>query len=345
MYMKTTYMAATWRENNKITLENKSLRELGDGEILIKVKAAGICGTDLHLIEGKYPGCKAPLVPGHEFAGDVAKIGANVDNALIGKRVGCDSYIGCGKCEFCLRSERHLCKCGTCEIGVNVDGGWAEYVIVPKENIYILPETVTYEEAGAGCILNCPLAAIEKVGVGIGDFVVIIGDGPSSLIMVQLARLKGAIEIMVIGHRDKRLALAKELGADRTVNTRDCDIFEVMKGLQGKPNVIIDAVGKAETLNWALEFSGTGTRIHFFGLPGGPLDGIDMKHFLFKELMLTSSTGNPAYWQTSMKYLSSGLLKVKPIISHKFRLQDINGALDYIHKNSKDIVKAILVFE
>jgi L-gulonate 5-dehydrogenase len=334
-----------WHGNKKITLENKVVRCLDKDEVLIKVRAAGICGTDLHLIDGKYPGCKAPLVPGHEFAGDVVEIGENIDQELLGERVGCDSYIGCGKCEFCLRGERHLCKQGTCEIGVNVDGGWAGYVIVPQENIYLLPDTVTYEEAGAGCILNCPLAAIEKIGVGAGHFIVIIGDGPSSLIMVQLARLKGASEIMVIGHRDKRLALAKELGADRTANTLDCDILEVMNGLHRKPDVIIDAVGKAETLNWALEFSGIGTRIHFFGLPGNPLDGIEMKHFLFKELMLTSSTGNPAYWPASMKYLSSGLLKVKPLISHKFKFKDINEALDYIHKNSKEIIKAILVFD
>ena len=340
-----TYMAATWQGKNKVTLENKFIRPLAGGEVLIKVKAAGICGTDLHLIAGKYPGCKAPLVPGHEFAGDVVEAGENVDQELLGKKVGCDSYIGCGKCEFCLRSERHLCKLGTCEIGVNIDGGWAEYVIVPQENIYILPDTVTYEEAGAGCILNCPLAAIEKAGVGAGDFIVIIGDGPSSLIMIQLARLKGASRIMVIGHRDKRLALAKELGADKIVNTLDCDISNVMKKLDRKPNVIIDAVGKAETLAWALEFSGIGTRIHFFGLPGGPLDGIEMKHFLFKELMLISSTGNPSYWPTAMKYLETGLLRVKPLISHKFRLSDIVNSLDYIHKNSKEIIKAIMVFD
>ncbi len=339
------YMAAVWTGNNIVKLEKKTLRELGDNEVLIRVRAAGICGTDLHLIEGNFPGCLPPVVPGHEFAGEIVKVGKSEDSTLIGERAGCDSYIGCGKCFYCLKDERHLCREGTCELGINVDGGWAEYVIAPADNVYILPKEVTYDEAGAGCILNCPMAAIEKMKVISGELVLIIGDGPSSLVMVQLAKLKGAGGIIVIGHRDKRLNLAKEFGADIVLNTQSNNISGFIDGLAERPDVVIDAVGSSESFNLALEIAGTGTRIHLFGLPDAPLDKVNMQHFLFKELVLTSSTGNPSYWPVAMGYLSAGLLKIKPIISHKFNFRDIIKALEFIDANPQEIIKTILTFE
>ena len=339
------YLAAVWISKGVVRLEEKALRPLEPGELLLKVKAAGICGTDLHLIEGEYPNCVPPIVPGHEFAGVIEAAGDEQDAWLVGKRVGCDSYIGCGKCVYCLRGQRQLCERGTKELGVHIDGGWADYVIVPVENVYLLPDSVSFNEAGAGCILNCPIAAVESVDVKTGDFLLILGDGPSSLIMLQIARLKGANPIFIAGHRAKRLALAEALGADVAINTHVDDIFTIMGGLGKKPNVVIEAVGKSETLNWALRLAGTGARISFFGLPGAPLDGVEMEHFLFKELSLTSSTGNPSYWESAMKLLGMGLLKVAPIISHTFSLGEISEALEYINGNPEEIVKAIIVNE
>jgi threonine dehydrogenase-like Zn-dependent dehydrogenase len=343
--MADSYLAAEWHGTRSVDLVPKTIREPQAGEILVKVKAAGICGTDLHLIDGGYPGCRPPLVPGHEFSGQVVALGPQVEPSWLGRRIGCDSYLGCGRCINCLQGKHHLCRYGPRELGVHVDGGWAEYVIVPAENVFQLPDNVSFEEAGAGCILNCPLAAVEKIGVQAGDTVLLIGDGPSSLMMVQLARLAGVGEVIVLGHREKRMRLAKTLGADRTIDTRAWEIRSFAVALRKRPEVIIDAVGKAETLNWALELAGVGTRIHFFGLPAAPLNGLDLQHLLFKEILLTSSTGNPLLWPTAMRYLSAGLLRIKPLLSHRFRLTEINTGLACIRQNPGEIIKALLVMD
>ncbi|MDO9464423.1 MAG: alcohol dehydrogenase catalytic domain-containing protein [bacterium] len=335
------YKAVVWTDVYKIKVVEKPTPKPGPGKVLLKIKAAGICGTDLHILAGKHPEAKPPLVPGHEFAGVVADVGKGVDKKLIGTRVGSDSYLGCGECKYCLARRPQLCEKGTREIGINVDGGWAEYVVAPRENIYMLPENVDFSLAGAGCILNCPMAAIETVKVEPGDIVLIIGDGPSTLIMIQLARLKGASKVIIAGHREGRLSLALELGADQVINTHSEDLSKLINSLPRKPHVVIDAVGKAETFAMALSLAGREGRIHLFGLPEEPANNIPLHLLLFKELTIVSSTGAPALWQASMDYISRGYIKVAPIISHRFSIDKAPEALEFIMNNPKEIIKAI----
>jgi Zn-dependent alcohol dehydrogenases len=160
--MEYMYKSAVWVGSNRLEIIEKPIPTPGPCKVLIKIKAAGICGTDLHILSGKHPEAKPPLVPGHEFAGIVADVGLGIDKNLIGARVGADSYIGCGTCIYCLTKRKQLCLKGTTEMGINIDGGWAEFIVVPFENLYFLPENVDFSVAGAGCILNCPPAAIEN---------------------------------------------------------------------------------------------------------------------------------------------------------------------------------------
>jgi L-gulonate 5-dehydrogenase len=337
---------AVWTGDNKVEVEKRPIPRPGAGEVLLKIKAAGICGTDMHILSGAHPHAKPPLVPGHEFAGEIVETGGGVDKKLAGLRVGSDSYIGCGKCVYCVSGKVQLCDKGTRELGIDMDGGWAEYIVVPEKNIYFLPDGVEYHEAGAGCILNCPMAAVEMVGIVPGDTVLIIGDGPSSLIMLQLAGLKGAAIVMIAGHREKRLAIARRLGADHVVNTHQQDLAETLglvmkdRGVQS-PDVVIDAVGSSETFNTAVSLAGKEGRIHLYGLPESAFSNISMEALLFKELKLTGSTGNPALWSTAMEFLSKGYLKVTPVISHRFQIDSAPEAIDFIRKNPKEIIKAV----
>ena len=339
--MSSTYKAAVWTDIGKVEVMERPVPAPGPGTVLLKIRAAGICGTDFHILAGKHPEAKPPLVPGHEFAGEVAAVGEGVDAKLTGARVGSDSYIGCGKCRYCLAKRLQLCENGTCEIGINTDGGWAEYVVVPVENLYMLPANVDFSWAGAGCILNCPPAAIEKIGVDPGDLVLIIGDGPSSLIMLQFARLKGASRIVIAGHRERRLGLALELGADQAINTHSQDLVKTVESLSSAPQVVIDAVGKPETLAMALQLAARDGRVHLFGLPEGPLSNVPMETLLFKELILTSSTGAPALWPVAMDLISRGHLKVAPLISHRFPLEEAPGALEFMRNNSSEVIKVV----
>jgi len=336
-----TYRAGVWLGENRLEVVERPIPTPGPGKVLLGTKVAGICGTDLHILSGKHPEAKPPLVPGHEFAGVVADVGEGVDRNLIGARVGADSYVSCGDCKYCRTKRSQLCEKGPRELGINLDGGWADCVVVPVENLYRLPEEVSFLEAGAGCILNCPMAAIEKVKVEPGDVVLIIGDGPSSLIMIQLALLKGASKVIVVGHRERRLSLAVEFGAYKAINTHTEDLREFIEEFAGTPQVVIDAVGKAETLALALSVAGREARVHLFGLPEGPMDGLPLDILLFKELTVVSSTGAPSLWPTAMDYLCRGHLRVAPIVSHSFPIEKAPETLDYIRDNPKEIVKAV----
>jgi L-gulonate 5-dehydrogenase len=351
------YRAAVWTGKNRVEVQEKPLKKPGPGEVLLKIKAAGICGTDMHILSGAHPHAKPPLVPGHEFAGEIVETGSGVDKKLLGVRAGSDSYIGCGKCVYCLSGKVQLCDKGTREVGIDLDGGWAEYIVVPEKNIYRLPDDVEYFQAGAGCILNCPMAAVEMVGIKPGDTVLIIGDGPSSLVMLQLAGLKGAAGVIVAGHREKRLGIARQLGADFLINTHnrqlaeEVELFVMNAAARGNmdscntgPDVVIDAVGKSETFNAAVSIAAKEGRVHLFGLPEGSLSDISMEAFLFKELKLTGSTGKPTFWATAMDYLSKGYLNVDPIISHRFSIDRAQEAIDFIRENPQDIVKAIFEY-
>jgi threonine dehydrogenase-like Zn-dependent dehydrogenase len=335
------FKAVVWKGNGLLEVVERTTPQPGQDEVLLRVRAAGICGTDLHILSGTHPQATPLLVPGHEFAGEVHAVGEGVDPALKGARVGSDSYKGCGVCGYCRSGRRQLCEHGTCELGVNIDGGWEEFVLVPRENLYPLPEEVSFAEAGAGCILNCPMAAVETSRVEAGDTLLIIGDGPSSLVMVQLARLKGAAPIIVAGHRSRRLELARKLGADVVVNTHRDTLADALSSLGGEPSVIIDAVGKTETLSTALSLAGKSARVHLFGLPEGPLGNLPMDSLLFKELTLTGSTGAPRLWGAAMEYLSQGLLRIEPIISHRFSLERAPEAIAFIRDHPQEVVKAI----
>jgi L-gulonate 5-dehydrogenase len=335
------YRAVVWTGINTVEIEQRSLTSPGPGEVLLQLRAAGICGTDLHLLSGTHPQAKPPLVPGHEFTGVVHGVGEGVDPSLKGVRVGADSYRGCGNCLFCASDNPQLCERGTTEYGINIDGGWQEYLVVPEKNLYVLPDSVSFVEAGAGCILNCPMAAVEMVHVQRGESVLILGDGPSSLVMLQLFRLRGAGSITVSGHRDVRLNLARKLGADSVVNTHKDELATALGTRAGTFDVVVDAVGTSETLTQALILSGKRARVHLFGLPESPLTDLPMDEFLWKELTMTGSTGAPALWPSAMEQIQNGSLRVLPIISHRFTLDKAQEAVEYILNNQSKIVKAV----
>jgi L-gulonate 5-dehydrogenase len=336
--------AAVWTGVNRVEVKERSVSEPGRGEVVLRVRAAGICGTDLHILSGTHPQARPPLVPGHEFAGEVHEIGEGVDASYRDARVGADSYRGCGECLYCQSNNQQLCEQGTCEYGINIDGGWQEFVVIPAANLYRLPDSVSLVDAGAGCILNCPMAAVEMVGIEKGDSVLILGDGPSSLILLQLARIKGAGRVVVSGHRKRRLKLAEQLGADLAINTHELNIADALEGHAGKLNVVIDAVGKSETMALALRVAGKRARVHLFGLPEGLLSELPMDEFLWKELTLTGSTGAPSLWPRAVDYLEQGSLQVSPVISHRFPIERAQESVDYILSNPSEVVKAVFEF-
>jgi threonine dehydrogenase-like Zn-dependent dehydrogenase len=337
--------AVVWKGPGKIEIEERAIGTPGAGEVLLKIKTAGICGTDFHILAGRHPEARPPLVVGHEFCGEIIDTGTGVPPSALGKRVISDSYIGCGSCRFCLTGKKQLCEKGTKELGVNEDGGWQNYIVVPYENLFELPENLSYAEAGAGCLLTCPPAAIERVNVRPGETLLILGDGPSSLVMLQLARLKGAGRIILSGHRKKRLDTAKKLGCDVVLNAHETDVEKWIEKSGDSPQIVIDAIGTSESFTLALKTADREGRVHLFGLPEALLEHVPMDMVLWKELTITSSTGAPGYWPTALDLISRKLLSIEPLISHAFPLESASSALEFMQEHPGEIIKALFMTE
>ena len=168
----------------------------------IRVRAVGICGTDIHIISGQYGLAKPPLVLGHEIAGEIEAVGAGVTRVQPGDRVTVDQVVGCGACFFCRRGSVQFCETGF-ELGITRDGGCQDFVLAPMQNVHTLPDTISYEE---GAILDMEVwAALDKCGIRPGDSVLVLGHGPAGMVACQIARAMGCGSVILAGRSETRL--------------------------------------------------------------------------------------------------------------------------------------------
>ncbi|CAA9590141.1 MAG: Alcohol dehydrogenase class III, partial [uncultured Thermomicrobiales bacterium] len=240
----------------------------GAGEALVRVGAAGICHTELHLRHGVLNLGVAPLVPGHEIAGEVAAVGPGVDAVRPGDRVAVYYYVGCGRCSWCRQGQENLCRDVVDQFGFTADGGWAEYVVVPARNLVPLPDGLTVEEAAAlGCSATTALHAVRSVAdVRLGETVVVYGVGAVGYALIQLCRLAGA-RVIAVGRTPAKLALAAELGADVTINADELNPAVETLRLTGDEgaDVVFELVGITETMERSVAMLRRRGRLVFIG--------------------------------------------------------------------------------
>ena len=236
--------AAVFYEKEKIVVEEVPVQEPGDYEVRIRVKAAGVCGTDMHIFAGAQGAtqCEPPVILGHEFSGIVEKTGAKVTKVKVGDHVTVDPNISCGSCYQCRKGAPHYCE-NMVATGVNFNGGFAEYCTVLEKQVFILPEDMPFE-AGAMCEpLACCLHGIDLAEIQPGDGVVIIGAGTIGLIMLQLAKLTGAARVAVLEPMEERQKMALEIGADLAIDSIHSDPREELdKADFGSVDVVIECV-------------------------------------------------------------------------------------------------------
>jgi len=200
-----------------LRLEEVEEPKVSEGEVLIRVGACGICGTDLHFYRGEWR-VKTPLVPGHEFSGVVEEVGPGAEWVEVGSRVVAEPNVTCGRCYYCRMEKRNFYCPNIKAVGVDVNGAFAEYVKVPAANVYRFPDWMSFEEAALIEPLACCVRGLYNVGIEPGDTVAVVGAGPVGLLMVQLAKMWGASRVYAIDLIERRLSLAKQLGADVVVN-------------------------------------------------------------------------------------------------------------------------------
>ena len=336
--------AAVLHDVRDIRVEEVKKPEIAEDEVLIEVKAAGICGTDLHFYKGEWK-VDMPIIPGHEFSGVIAEVGENVDGFKIGEHVVAEPNITCGSCYFCLMSERNFFCENLKAVGVTVNGAFAEYLKIKGRNLYRIPENLSFEEAALIEPLACCIRGLDNVGIKAGESVLIVGAGPIGLLLMQLVRNFGASMIIQTDLEDYRLEKALELGADHVINVRKEDPIKVIKKLTGGygVDVAIEAVGSPKAITQAVEAVRKGGRVNIFGV--SPQDAVwQVKPFdlYSKELTITTSYRSPYTFQRAVKMASSGRLKLKPLISHIFPLEKIAEAFEILDKKLDNVMKVIL---
>jgi len=304
----------------------------GPGEVLVKVKATSICGTDVHIWEWNEWAAgriRPPLVFGHEFAGEVVALGPGSSGVRLGDNVSAETHIVCGRCYQCRTGQSHICQ--DCSIiGVDRPGCFAEYVAVPASNTWLNPPDL----APAIASVQEPFGnAVDTVFAGPvhGRSVLVFGCGPIGLMAVALLRASGAAPVIATDLSDYRLALARDLGADLAVNARDVDVVEESLRHTGGEGVdaVLEMSGAPVALGQALRAARNGGRVTVLGLPPRPVE-LDVNEFVFKGLTIQGITGRRMYrtWYTTRAYLESGRVDLGRIITHTFPLASFEEAFE-----------------
>jgi len=311
---------------------------VGPNEFLVRVKAATVCATDIRMYAYGDSRVKLPRVLGHEFAGDVEKVGANLRNHLkVGMRVTANPNMYCGRCKYCITGRHELCD-SRYALGIDVDGAFAEYLRVPPEafktgGVCEVPDNLSYEEAALVEPLSCCLHGQEYAQTRAGDIVTVIGTGPIGLMHVTVSKAIGASKVIVSEIDDERLREATNFGADHLINPTKEDltskISEVTDGHGA--DVVIVAVGSPAAQQQALSIAAKGGRINFFGgLPAGrEIVPLNTNLIHYREIFVLGTSSQSIYdFRKTLELVSAGVLDVKRFVTHRFPLDETLKAFE-----------------
>ncbi len=332
--------AAVFYKKHDIKIEEIKKPEPGAGEVLIKVMACGICGTDVHIFEGDEGAAATPAgtVLGHEFSGIIEKTGAGVTAFKEGDRVTVDPNKLCGKCAYCRSGIGHFCE-NIIGIGTTVNGGFSEYAAVPESQVYKIADTTAFTEAAMCEPVACCLHGIDLCHITPGDTVAVIGCGMIGMIMLQLAKISGAAKIIAIEPDRGKLEKAKELGADIVIDPLSENAEEVIKenGID-RVGVVIECVGRPGTMEEAIGIAGKKSTVMFFGLTA-PDETISVKPFeLFKkEIELKASYINPYTQGRALALIDGKKIDVSSMVKTE-KLSELPGILSDRKKRSFKII-------
>ncbi|PSJ53081.1 zinc-dependent alcohol dehydrogenase family protein [Kumtagia ephedrae] len=297
----------------------------GPDDLLVRVEACGICGTDRHLFRGEFPS-KPPVTLGHEFSGIVEAVGSGVSGFAVGDRITGDPNIACGRCPHCQNGRVNLCR-SLQAIGIHRDGGLADYVIVPQKQAFALPASLAPTH-GAFCEpLACCLHGIDIAAIKAGSSVVVLGGGVIGLLVVQLARLAGASTVILSTRQASKRALAEELGATATVDPSASDVIGQVAGpdglVPGGVDVVIECAGVRDTVEQAPRLVRAGGTVVILGvMPQGEKVEIEPFDLLFRELRVLGSFINPFVHRRAAELIASGTIKVEKLVSRQVSLDE-----------------------
>ncbi len=334
--------AALFKYKDVIELEDLVIPKPETNEVLIKVGMAGVCGTDFHIVKGKSPS-KPPVVLGHEFCGEIVDISKNVNSFRLGDKVAVNPNLHCGYCEYCKIGKINLCE-NLVALGVTQNGGFAEYSIVPISQAYLLPNDINYEEAAFAEPLSCCIHGLDQADIDLNDRVAIVGAGPIGLLMLQLVKLKGAKEIIVIEPVPEKRRIAQQLGSSIVIDPKD-EHFQMnyIELCNGGADIVIECAGNIQAVEIAFKVARKGGRIIVFGLADSlSVYGIYLQSFFHKELTLKSSLLNPFTFQTAVDLLVSDKINVDRFSIEKIKLNKEGISKVFFQKRNDSVMKFML---
>jgi 2-desacetyl-2-hydroxyethyl bacteriochlorophyllide A dehydrogenase len=326
--------AARITQPNQMEIVNLADPDAGDDEVLIRVRASGICGTDIHIFRGEYLG-GYPVIPGHEFSGEVVEVGKSVTRFKPGDRVAVEPNIACDNCYNCLNNRQNFCL-NWQAVGVTRPGGMAEYTTAPQKAVFQIGE-IPFEEGAFVEPLSCVLHGVQRLSINAADKIAILGAGPIGNLLLQVARIQGASEITVVDKNQARIELAADCGADRCLTCLDdlpTDVFDV----------VIDATGAIPVMARTLDFVRPGGKILLFGVPPtGKMMSIEPFKIFRKGLTVLASFTSLRNSYQAIQLLNSGKIDVSHLISHRLPIDDFQKGIEIIEKGAENVRKVMII--
>jgi 2-desacetyl-2-hydroxyethyl bacteriochlorophyllide A dehydrogenase len=334
--------ALIYESPGRVGIKDVKKPEIEPNEVLIKTKFAAICGTDAHILKGKFP-AKRSIVLGHEASGIVEEVGKSVRNIKPGEEVVCAPYLVCGECIPCRAGRYNVCM-NRKHLGIEADGVFAEYFKLPSYAVYPVPQGMSLEEGALVEPASVGYHAVRRVSPTPSDSVVIIGAGPIGLLILQSVAAFGCQKIIVSELIDKRLRLAGELGAHRVVNPQKENLKEIVKEETAGEGVdiVIEAVGLPETIAESVQLVRSAGKICIVGIPNEPV-ALDFLTLVRKEIDIITSDASLIGYEKTHELVAKKIIDVRPLITHTFEFEDIFKAFDIVKR--QEAIKVLISFD
>jgi L-iditol 2-dehydrogenase len=339
--------ALVLKDYMKFSYEEVSVPKPGTGEVLVAVKACGICGSDVHGMDGSTGRRRPPVIMGHEAAGVIAEAGNSSNGWKQGDRITFDSTIFCGECAFCRRGQINLCEKRRV-LGVSCEdyrcqGAFAEYVVVPERVLCRLPEGLSFEKAAMVEPVSIAFHAVRRSPPTLNDTAVVMGAGMIGLFVIQALRLAGCGKIIAVDVVPDKLKLARELGATHTINSGEDDVVAHVQSLTGGfgADLAVEAVGMAQTVELAVRVVRKGGSVTLIGNVS-PRVELPLQVAVTRELTLYGSCASSGEYPACLDMLVSGAVNTSPILSAVAPLAEGAAWFDRLYRKEPGLLKVIL---
>ena len=334
--------AARVYKPGEIVIEDVPIPEIGEKDVLIKVQRAGICGTDVGVVQGKVS-AQLPVTLGHEFCGTIAKVGSNLlTNFKEGDPVVSGGGWGCGECALCAQGKGLYCK-DRLSLGRDADGCMAEFIKVDYRVVHRLPENVSFDEGQNMVNIACSVRAFKKVPALQGKSVAIFGPGNAGLIMLQLFKMAGASKTVMVGTRDFRLEMAKKFGANLAVNVKNEDpVKSILDWCPEGIDLVVEATGKSNVLEDCIAVLKPGGSIVVFGIFSDRIKDFDPSFLYYKEAVIYGSKGAAGAFKEAIQLLEEKKLQILPMITHRFALEETAAAFKVFEDKVPDALRIVI---